>query len=152
MIPMDLGRRVDRNVVDLGGRRQQPRQLLDSEHLRGPLLGRAVDAPPCPLLAPLLAPSLRVRKVDELLASEERAAHELHLALNTWLVLRRTHPSRGDQEAPRLRVLDERLVEKIHGALMPRRVARRGVRRMSAHPTMPRPPAGRPWLSACCAG
>ena len=66
---------------------------------------------PGPLAAPLLGPALRVGEIDEVLAGEERAADELHLALHPRLVLRGTNPRRVDLEPAGLRVLDERLVQ-----------------------------------------
>ena len=111
MIPMHFRRRVDRDVIGRPRCRQQPGQLLGGEHLGGPLLGRAMHPQPGPLPAPDLGPALRVGEINEALASEERAAHELHLALDAGLVLRRAHPSRVDLEPAGLGVLDERLVQ-----------------------------------------
>ncbi len=111
MIAVHLRGRVDRHVVELARRRQQPRLLLDGEDLGGLLLGGAMDAHARTLPAPQLSPALGVGEIDEGLAGEERAPHELHLALDPRLVLRRAHSRRVDLEPTGLRVLDEGLVE-----------------------------------------
>jgi hypothetical protein len=140
MVTVHLRGRVDRDVVDLGGRRQQPWCLFGGEHLGGSLLGRAMDPQPGSFPAPHLGPSLRLGKIDEDLTGEERAADELHLPLHPRLVLRRTHPRRVDDEPAGLRVLHERLVqarlERI-GAVDDRRevVGDQG----AEHPTEERP-------------
>ncbi len=85
--------------------------LLDGEHLGRALLGGAVHPKPGPLPTPGLGPALGVSEIDEALAGEERAPHELHLALDTGLVLRRPHPGGVDEEPAGLRVLDEGLVQ-----------------------------------------
>jgi hypothetical protein len=64
-----------------------------------------------PLPAPRLGSMLGVGEVDEVLAGEERTAHELHQSLHPRLVLRGPHPRRVDHEPSGLRVLDEGLVE-----------------------------------------
>ena len=111
MIPMDLRRGVDRQVVTLRRCRQQPRLLLDGEHFGGPALGGAMHPLSGPLPTPRLGPPLGVGEINERLTGEERRTHERHGPLDTWLVLWATHPGRVDPEASRLGVLDERLVQ-----------------------------------------
>ena len=88
MVAMHLRGRVDRDVVEPGRCRPQPRLFLGSEHLGWSLLGGAMHPQSCPLAAPRLGPTLRVGEVDEVLTGEERAAHELHLPFHPRLVLR----------------------------------------------------------------
>ena len=111
MVPVHLRRHVDRKVIGRSRCRQQPRRLLDSEHLSRSALRRPMDALPGPFPAPQLGPPLRVGEIDERLPGEERGAHERHGSLHTWLVLRATHPGRVNPEPASLGVLDERLVQ-----------------------------------------
>ena len=85
--------------------------LLEGEQLGRTALGRAVDPHARPDAAPGLSPALGVGQVDELLAGEERVAHEGHDALDPGLVGGLSHPGRVDEEATVLGVLDEGLVE-----------------------------------------
>lgn len=108
---MHLRLRPDRGVVGLAGKGEQQRCLLGAEDLCRPKLRRAVDPHAGGLPAPALGPPALVGEIDEGLAGEEALAYVGNSSFYTWLVSRSPDPSRVDDEAPGLGVLEERVVE-----------------------------------------
>lgn len=82
----DLGSGIDRQVIGLGGSRQETRSVLESEMLRAQG-GRAVHAQPGGGPAPLGGVALAVVAIDGVLPGEHRAPDMGHRALHLRVVL-----------------------------------------------------------------
>ena len=116
-VAMDLRIGPLRRVEGCAGPGQEQRELLGAERLEGPALGGAVDAHAGGGATPGLGAHPAVGQVDEGLSGEEVVLHVVDDAFDPWLVGRGGHPGGVDDEAARLGVLHEGVVEPRRGVL-----------------------------------